>query len=271
MHVVFFQITLFLYLLGGVLTMAYLFLPRETLGRAGVWVLGAGFVVHTITLLTRTHAAGHTPVANLHESLSFFAWAVMAAYMLFQRRYSAPILGAFVSPLVLMLIIYALACPQEVAPLQPALQSMWLPIHSGVAFLANGFLSVAFCVGIMYLIQENRIKKKKIGRLHRLLPSLDVLDDISYSSLKLGFPLLTLGIITGAVWASSAWGSYWSWDPKETWSLITWLLYAALLHQRLAVGWRGRRAAIMTVVGFLAVIFTFLGVNLLLTGLHGYT
>ncbi|MBW2146103.1 MAG: c-type cytochrome biogenesis protein CcsB [Deltaproteobacteria bacterium] len=271
MHLIFFQFTFVLYLLGVGLATTYIFLPRDAVGKAGVWVLGAGFVVHTVTLVTRTQAAGHTPVVNLHESLSFFAWAVMAAYMVFHRRYHAPILGAFVSPLVLILILYASACPQEIVPLQPALKSFWLPIHTGVAFLANGFLSIAFCVGIMYLIQENRIKKKKIGKLHKLLPSLDVLDDISYRSLKIGFPLLTIGIITGAVWASSAWGSYWSWDPKETWSLITWLLYAALLHQRLTVGWRGRRAAIMTVAGFIAIIFTFLGVNLLLIGLHGYT
>jgi len=271
MHMIFFQLTFLLYLLGVGLTMTYLFLPRRILGRTGGWVLGAGFVIHTITLVWRTHASGHTPIANLHESLSFFAWAVMAAYMVFHYRYNAITLGTFVSPLVLILILYALRCPQDIVPLPPALQSMWMPVHSVVAFLGYGFLTIAFCAGIMYLLQENRIKKKRIGKLHQILPSLDVLDDISYLSLKVGFPLLTTGIITGAIWASSAWGSYWSWDPKETWSLITWLLYAALLHQRLTVGWRGRRAAIMTVVGFMAIIFTFLGVNLLMTGLHTYT
>jgi cytochrome c-type biogenesis protein CcsB len=110
-----------------------------------------------------------------------------------------------------------------------------------------------------------------MGAITKRLPPLKVLDDLNYQALKFGFPLLTLGIITGAVWANYAWGRYWDWDPKETWSLITWLLYAALLHQRLTVGWRGRKAAIMAIIGFLAVLFTFLGVNLLLSGLHAYS
>jgi cytochrome c-type biogenesis protein CcsB len=110
-----------------------------------------------------------------------------------------------------------------------------------------------------------------MGAVAKRLPSLKVLDDLNYQSLKFGFPLLTLGIITGAVWADNAWGRYWGWDPKETWSLITWFLYAAMLHQRLTVGWRGRKAAIMAIAGFLAVLFTFLGVNLILPGLHTYS
>ncbi len=122
----------------------------------------------------------------------------------------------------------------------------------------------------MYLVQEHQLKSKRIGAITQRLPSLQVLDDLNYQSLTYGFPLLTLGIITGAIWAEYAWGRYWNWDPKETWSLITWLLYAALLHQRLTVGWRGRKAAIMAIAGFFAVLFTFLGVNLLLPGLHTY-
>ena len=122
----------------------------------------------------------------------------------------------------------------------------------------------------MYLVQEHQLKSKRIGAITQRLPSLKVLDDLNYQSLTYGFPLLTLGIITGAIWAEYAWGRYWNWDPKETWSLITWLFYAALLHQRLTVGWRGRKAAIMAIIGFLAVLFTFLGVNLLLSGLHTY-
>jgi cytochrome c-type biogenesis protein CcsB len=110
-----------------------------------------------------------------------------------------------------------------------------------------------------------------MGAITKRLPSLKVLDDLNYQSLTFGFPLLTLGIITGAIWAEYAWGRYWNWDPKETWSLITWFLYAALLHQRLTVGWRGRKAAIMAIFGFFAVLFTFLGVNLLLPGLHTYS
>jgi cytochrome c-type biogenesis protein CcsB len=120
----------------------------------------------------------------------------------------------------------------------------------------------------MYLVQERLLKSQRVGAITRRLPSLKVLDDLNYRSLAFGFPLLTLGIITGAVWAEYAWGRYWGWDPKETWSLFTWFLYAALLHQRLVVGWRGRKAAIMAIAGFLAILFAFLGVRYLLPGLH---
>ena len=122
----------------------------------------------------------------------------------------------------------------------------------------------------MYVIQENQIKNKKWSQFLHRLPSLQTLDDLNYLCLSLGFPFLTLGIITGSIWAEYAWGSYWNWDPKETWSLVTWLIYAALLHGRLTIGWRGRRAAYFLIIGFAVVLFTFLGVNLLLPGLHSY-
>ena len=122
----------------------------------------------------------------------------------------------------------------------------------------------------MYLLQERELKKKRFGLFYTRLPSLEALDALNQHCLAIGFPLMTLGIITGSIWAKQAWGSYWQWDPKETWSLITWFLYAALLHQRFTVGWRGRRAAIMAIIGFAAVLFTFWGVNFLLTGVHSY-
>jgi cytochrome c-type biogenesis protein CcsB len=153
-------------------------------------------------------------------------------------------------------------------PLQ--LRSIWLPIHTTLAFLGEAFLGLAFCGGLMYLIQENQIKNKKWSQFLHRLPSLQTLDDLNYLCLSLGFPFLTLGIITGSIWAEYAWGSYWNWDPKETWSLVTWLIYAALLHGRLTIGWRGRRAAYFLIIGFAVVLFTFLGVNLLLPGLHSY-
>ena len=115
----------------------------------------------------------------------------------------------------------------------------------------------------MYLIQEHFLKRRRLGPLYQKLPSLDILDEINYRCLTFGFPLLTVAIITGAIWAETAWGTYWSWDPKETWSLITWFIYAALLHGRLTTGWRGRRAAVLSIIGFFVLLFTFLGVNLL--------
>ncbi|MBN2705601.1 MAG: c-type cytochrome biogenesis protein CcsB, partial [Deltaproteobacteria bacterium] len=165
----------------------------------------------------------------------------------------------------------ALLSPQAITPQPPVLKSFWLPLHVFLSFAGNAFLALGCGLACMYLLQEHLIKKKKTKGLFRALPALRKLDELNYLCLRLGFPLLTLGIISGSVWASYAWGAHWSWDPKETWSLITWLLFAALLHGRMSAGWRGRRAALLTIVGFIALMFTFLGVNLLLNGLHGYS
>jgi cytochrome c-type biogenesis protein CcsB len=157
-----------------------------------------------------------------------------------------------------------------VTELNPALDSWWFPVHVVLAFSGNAVFTVAFAAGIMYLLQERMLKSKKFSALYYRLPSLETLDSINYKCLTFGFPLMTMGIISGAIWANSAWGGYWRWDPKETWALITWFLYAALLHGRLTVGWRGRRAAIFAIIGFLCLLFTFLGVNLLLSGEHSF-
>jgi cytochrome c-type biogenesis protein CcsB len=167
-------------------------------------------------------------------------------------------------------MVLASLFPKEIVPVEPVLNSFWLPVHVIFAIGGNDMFALAFAAGVMYLIQERQIKSKRIGGFYRRLPALKVLDDLNSRCLTLGFPLLTLGIITGSIWAESAWGTYWSWDPKQTWSLITWFIYAALLHGRLTVGWRGRRAAIFAVAGFFFLIFTFLGVNLLLSGTHGF-
>ncbi|UCC66838.1 MAG: c-type cytochrome biogenesis protein CcsB [Deltaproteobacteria bacterium] len=270
MNVFFFTITLALYLGGTIAYLIYLLFSQERAAWNGRLLLGLGFIVHCLNLVTRYIEAGHTPVVNLHESLSFFAWAIVGFFLVLRHRYRVDVLGAFVSPLASLLIIWAAILPKEIFPLPPPLRSYWLPIHVTFAFLGDGIFALACCAGVIYLIQERFVKSKRVGVLSQRLPSLEVLDEINYRSLTIGFPLLTVGIITGAVWANYAWGSYWSWDPKETWSLITWLLYAALLHQRLMVGWRGKKAAIMSIVGFGAVLFTFLGVNLLLEGLHTY-
>jgi cytochrome c-type biogenesis protein CcsB len=224
-----------------------------------------------MALLTRYIEAGHTPVTNLYESLSFFSWMIIGVLLITSLKYQIKVLGAFLSPVALIFMLFALALPKEVLPLAPVLKSFWHPFHVTFGFLGNAIFALAFCSGIMYLIQEHQLKSKKIGAIGKRLPPLKVLDDLNYQSLSFGFPLLTLSIITGAIWAEYAWGRYWNWDPKETWSLITWFFYAAMLHQRLTVGWRGRKAALMAIIGFLAVLFTFLGVNLLLPGLHAYS
>lgn len=270
MSLLLYLVVLALYGAATVLYILYLVRPLDAVGRISRWVLAAGFLGHASFTFSRYLAAGYTPITNLHESLSFFSLSIVGVFIVLQHRYRAAILGSFVTPLALLVMLSSALFPAAIAPLSPALKSKWLAIHSISAFAGYAAFAVAFCAGIMYLLQEHFLKSKKLGALYRRLPSLEILDDINYRCLTIGFPLLTVAIVTGAIWAESAWGAYWSWDPKETWSLITWLVYAALLHGRLTIGWRGRRAAILAIIGFCVLLFTFLGVTLLLPGLHSY-
>jgi len=263
MNALLFYITLGLYSVATVAYLAYLLKPRPILGRAAHWLISSGFLIHAGFTVVRYVEAGHTPITNLHESLSFFSLAIVGVFIAFERKYHVFILGPFVTPLALLLMIGSSLYPAAIPLLPPALMSNWLFVHSSLAFVSYATFAVAFGAAIMYLIQEHFLKRKRLGSLYQKLPSLDVLDEINYRCLTFGFPLLTVAIITGAIWAETAWGTYWSWDPKETWSLITWFIYAALLHGRLTTGWRGRKAAILAIIGFCILLFTFLGVNLL--------
>lgn len=261
---------LVLYGAATLMYLAYLTKPADGIGRVSQWLLTAGFALHCLFTFFRYLAAGYTPITNLHESLSFFSLTIVGAFLLFQFKYRMAILGSFVTPVALFSMLASAVFPSAITTLNPTLRSGWLVIHTTVAFAGYAAFAIAFSAGIMYIVQESFLKKKKLGPLYHRLPSLDTLDDINYRCLTIGFPLLTIAIISGAIWAETAWGDYWSWDPKETSSLVTWFVYAALLHGRLTTGWRGRRAAILAIVGFCILLFTFLGVNLLLPGLHSY-
>jgi cytochrome c-type biogenesis protein CcsB len=203
------------------------------------------------------------PLSNFYESLVFFAWCLPALGLLAFRRELKGYLGGVVSLIAALLLAYAsLGVDSSIRPLMPALTSNWLLIHVVTAFFGYAAFALAFGSAILYLFQERRPRPS--------LPPPAMLDRLIYRATILGFLLLTLGILTGAVWAESAWGRYWSWDPKETWSLITWFIYATLLHARLLKGWQGRRIAWLAVVGFMAVLFTYFGVSFLLSGLHSY-
>lgn len=265
-----FKITLLAYFVATVLFLVDVIARHRRTATIARWFLIAGFGLHCLSLGVRYFTLGHAPSASLHESLSFFAWALVGIFLLFDLRFRLNVLGAFFCPLALVLMIVGSAVPTGVQEGNPILQSWWFPVHVSLAFLGDAVFAVAFVAGIMYLLQERMLKSKTFSPLYYKLPSLDTLDSINYRCLTFGFPLLTMGIISGAVWANSAWGGYWRWDPKEVWSLITWFWYAALLHGRLTIGWRGRRAAIFAIIGFLALLFTFLGVNLLLPGEHSF-
>lgn len=227
-------------------------------------------VLQTLYIVSRFFQAGNTPITTQHEAVVFFAWATTWAYLSFRWRYTVKNFGTFVSMLILLLLGISSLSSKDIVPLLPALQSLWLPVHAGVSIVAYGFLSLAFCGGLMYLLLDRELKSKRLGYFFSRLPSLDALDQLNSHCLTTGFVFLTLGIVTGSVWARQAWGTYWQWDPKETWSLITWFLYLVQLHQRFTVGWRGKRAAVMAIIGFASIVFTLWGVTYLLGGVHSY-
>ncbi|OGR15764.1 MAG: c-type cytochrome biogenesis protein CcsB [Desulfobacterales bacterium GWB2_56_26] len=242
---------------------------KEVRRAARVIFLVSG-VLQTLYIVWRYIQAGHTPITSQHEAVVFFAWATTWAYLSFRWRYTVKNFGTFVAINVFALLLISAISPREITPLLPALRSVWLPVHGGVSLIAYGFLSLAFCGGLMYLLLERELKRKRFGYIFERFPSLDSLDQLNNHCLTAGFIFLTLGIVTGSIWARQAWGTYWQWDPKETWSLITWFLYLIQLHQRFTVGWRGKRAAVMAVIGFASVVFTLWGVTYLLGGIHSY-
>ncbi len=267
----FYYTILIIYLVGTISFLFYLIKPRQVISRVAFFITVSAFILHSFLLIYWYLTLNYFPVTDLHQSFSFFSWSLVGVFIIVNLKYKLPVLGSFLTPLATIFFIFsATIFTNEPIPLPPALRSFWLPIHSTLAFVGEAVFGLAFCVGIMYLIQENQIKKKKWGAFFYRLPSLKTLDDLNYLCLSVGFPFLTFGIITGSIWAEYAWGSYWSWDPKETWALITWFIYAALLHGRLNIGWRGKRAATFSIIGFGAILFTFLGVNLLIPGLHSY-
>lgn len=265
-----FQLSFAVYIAAAAAYIVFFITDRSKIRRIGRGIFFTAALLHTCNLVARYLEAGHTPITSQHETVSFFAWSVACCYLSFRWRYTVKNLGTFVSVFAVLLMLVSAVASRDIVPLVPALQSWWLPVHASISIMANAFLALA-CIGaIMYLLQERELKKKRFGLFFSRLPSLEALDKLNHHCLTIGFLLLTLGIITGSIWAKQAWGAYWHWDPKETWSLITWFLYASLVHQRFTVGWRGRRAAIMTVVAFLSVLFTFWGVTYLLEGVHSY-
>ncbi len=270
MGILLFELSLTLYFAAAIVSIIALFKGSKTTTRFILIFAAAGFALHTAAIMARYAVAGHLPITSLHEAASFFSWCIVLIFFFLEYRYRLDLLGPFIMPVVFIFMLSSSIFPREIKELSPVLQSYWLGIHTFLAFLGNAAFALAFGIGIMYLIQEHHLKSKHLGGLFQRLPNLQILDEVNYRLITIGFPLLTLAIITGALWAESAWGSYWRWDPKEVWSLITWFIYALVLHARLTAGWRGRKAAMLSIIGFISVIFTFFGVNLLLKGLHAF-
>lgn len=264
------KIALFLILLSTGGFIVYIIKQKKKIFRWSFNILFAAFVFHTFSLAHQYYTLGIAPAIGLKSTLSFFSWCIVGVYLLFHLRFGLMVLGSFIAPLAAVLMIISSAIPGMEIVVRPLLKSAWLSVHVGTIFIGDGMFAITFMASIMYLIQERQIKKKRRGSFYNRLPSLETLDSINHYSLMYGFPFLTLGMITGAIYAQYALGSYWRWDPKEVWSLITWLAYAVLLHERLTVGWRGRRAAVMSIICFLILIFTFLGGSIWLSDYHSF-
>jgi len=269
--------TTFVYFAAFMLYLLGMIMNRNLLARLGTFASIIGLAAQTVAIILRWVTSyrmgiGHAPFSNLYESLIFFAWTLMFLYMIVEWRTRNRTFGTFVTPLAFMAMAYASFSPgisSHIQPLIPALKSNWLISHVITCFFGYAAFGLSFGFSVMYLLKRLDTPEKKNIFL-RLIPSQGILDDLNYQMIIIGFLMLTLGIITGSVWAHSAWGSYWSWDPKETWSLITWLIYAAVIHSRMVRGWKGKRIAILSMVGFFCVLFTYFGVNFL-AGLHSYS
>ncbi len=263
-------ITTLLYAVGTVGFLIYVIRTEKVIHRIAYGFLLAGFLSHTLGLAMLVSQLRQMPVTTLPQTFSLFAWAIVGSYLAFQLKFNIRILGTFVSPLAVVFMLLSSAIPGRVIPNSQLFKSFWLTLHVATMFIGMAIFALAFCAGIMYLLQERQIKTKSFGLLYRRLPSLEVLDSLNYVCLTFGFPLITIGLISGFVYAGAVWQSFWHWDPKEILSVVTWLIYAVLLHERLAVGWRGRRAAIMAIIGFSVILVTFVGTSFILEVHHSF-
>jgi cytochrome c-type biogenesis protein CcsB len=260
------------YLAAGMAYLWFLIRADPSAARFGFWGLAIGLALHFGAIALRVFTHDFVPATNVREGLSLLAWLMGTTYLILDQRLKLPILGAFVLPLVMLIVFPALALPIPDRPLPPALHAGLLPLHVLTAFLGNALFAVAFGVGTCYLLQEREMKGR--GRLSQLwakLPSLEVLDLLNGRLIAWGFALLSFAIVTGALVAKGAWGSIWSWEPREALAFATWLLFAGLVWARQIFGWRGRRVAVLTMLGFALVMGSFVGLALCPVDRHGGT
>ncbi|RJP84991.1 MAG: c-type cytochrome biogenesis protein CcsB [Desulfobacteraceae bacterium] len=274
-----FSIITFVYGAAAILYMVAWVFKKPLPGTLATATLAAAALGNLAGILLRwveSHqmGIGRPPLTNLYESLIFFALTIAVIYLFVEFKYKIRILGAIAGPMPFLAMAYA-SLPKvntAIQPLIPALKSNWLIAHVMTCFIGYAAFTIAFGISIMFLVKSSGDAPSSGAQPLRMagrIPAFDILDDLTHQMVTFGFLFLSIGIITGAVWANQAWGRYWGWDPKETWSLVTWLIYATLLHARLMRGWRGKNIAVLSCVGFVAMLFTYFGVNLL-PGLHSY-
>jgi cytochrome c-type biogenesis protein CcsB len=260
------SITIALYALGLLHSIFGFFQKRPIFMQLAIGMVATGFAFHTILLIGIGFQRGHFPITNLPEALCVFAWCISLAFMFASFRYRIHALGAFILPLVSVLMIISQLVWEENHSIPEPLRSGWVYFHSSVAFIAYASFFLTFVAGVLYLVQEKELKEKNFHFLYFHLPSLQICDELLHRFLFVGFTAMSLTIISGAFWAQQVWGGFWSWDPKQTAALITWAIYFILVNYRLSSKWHGRRAAYISILGFASTVCT-LCVN---WGLHAY-
>ena len=272
-----------LYVLATVAYFIGLFIGSDFTNKTASAMTWSATVMGLVGLMVRWRESylihidvGHIPVSNLYEVFILFSIITALLYLYYEGKIKTYNMGGFVllviSSAVAFLLWYGFGArgASEIQPLVPALQSYWMKIHVPANFVGYGAFALAAMLAVAYLIKDSMLQRGSNGAIIKRIPDLDILDDVMYKSIALGFAFFTLATILGAMWAAEAWGGYWSWDPKETWALIVWLNYAAWLHLRLTKGWRGRPLAWWSVIGLFITLFAFIGVNMFLSGLHSY-
>jgi cytochrome c-type biogenesis protein CcsB len=248
-----------------------IFLSKKGKTRAvAILFLLLGIVTHGLDLLVFGLDQHRIPAANLIETFSLVAWVIMVLFVIVARKESMAAMGVILIPIAILSLVSNAITTGSAAGVEPLLRGGWIYVHIPLVILSMASLSIAFISSIMYLIQERQLKSKHPAFFYHRLPSLEVCEELSYKSLWAGFFLLTLGIMTGMIWSKYLRGVYWSWDYKEIWSLITWALFALLLHGRMIASWRGRKAAYLAIVGFVLMLFTFIGVTSVFQSYHAY-
>ena len=271
MDTLFFKAALAAYFLATAGYLVSLVARRVVMAKIATWVLGLAVVLHGVHFLEMYTERGFNVAVNLFEAVSFFAWIVSGAYLAVQARTKTRVLGAIVAPFAVLLMMLASLGIEGTLAIPDALQGRLVPIHVTLSIIGEGLFALASLAGVMYCIQDRQIRRRRMGGLARYLPSLGDLDNINHTGLLWGFPLLTLGLIVGSVWAKTAWGgSNWAADPKTIWSFAVWCFYAFLLHQRLAIGWKGRKIAVLSIAALVVLISAFIGVNFL-SSVHKFT
>src|SRR3990172_232613 len=292
LSLVFFSFSFAFYILTALHYLVNCVFQKKWLGQLAPSMAVVALFSTTMILIMRAGESGHAPFSNLYESMVLFVWATNLGYLLMEYKYKFKTAGAFVMSFEFLAMLSATMLPyryKSVEPLNPALQNKWhwmvdlfsrfglekyaigwLDFHVFTTFIGYAAFALSFGLALMFLFKNRYETRGRNNALIGSLPEARMIDELSYRAIAWGFSFLAVGIVTGAIWANSAWGAYWTWDPKETWSLITWFIYAAYLHARVTRGWRGRKAAYLSIAGFLAVIFLYWGVSFVLPGLHAY-